>query len=251
MSCLCGKGDGDGDWAKTLAELPIATLRRASTATYYWSPNTTASPSNVTARSFGLSFRRRWRDLEGQVEPTMIAVSQGSPVPPELFSCYLEATAGRAAQFDAASYSSGTMSSGISSWKGATNRSRSSSSSRGSLRRARSPSIEGASRSASSRRRSPSTGGSIPSKPPRRARHRSVDASALVPRGAAMTLPSTTSSPAPSTAGTVSRASRSRGRQMGEGVARAHSMGRLSLPRQDQPRPPVRRRKGLVGAKKV
>lgn len=250
MSCLCAKSDGDGDWAKALAGLPIATLRRASTATYYWSPNTTASPSSVTARSFGLSFRRRWRELEGQAEPTMVAVGQGSPVPPELFSCYLEATAGRAAQFDAASYSSGTLSSGISSWKGATNRSRSSSSSRGSLRRPRSPSIEGAARSAS-RRRSPSAGGSAPSKPPRRARHRSVDASALVPRGGAMTLPSAASSPAPSAAGTPSRASRARGRQMGEGVARAHSMGRLSLPRHDQPRPPVRRRKGLVGAKKV
>lgn len=214
MSCLCGEGGGDSgdDWR-----------RRGSVTTYYWSPNIAAS--TLTTRSFGVSFRRGWQELEGRVgEPRVLGLSP--PVPPGLYSCYLEATAGRAAHHDGASYSSGTMSSGVSSWPDAAQRSRSPSSSRGSPPRRRSPSQP--------RRRSSSL---APTKPPRRSRHRSQE-----PTSAASTRGAPPSPQLPSGSETLGRSSRSRGRQAGEGVARAHSLGRLSLPR-PHPRPPARSRR--------
>lgn len=215
MSCLCGdegEGGGDsGDW------------RHGSVTTYYWSPNIAAA--TLTTRSFGVSFRRGWQELEGGVgEPRVVGLSP--PVPPGLYSCYLEATAGRAPHHDLASCSSGTVSSGISSWPDAAQRSRSPSSSRGTPPRCRSPSQP--------RRR---TSSAAPNKPPRRSRHRSLEPTAASRRGG--TDPSPQSS---SGCETLGRSSRSRGRHAGEGVARAHSLGRLSLSR-PHPRPPARSRR--------
>ena len=266
MACLCGGEDvtdADIGWDYPRGR---TNFRRPIHHPMFWSPNTVPASQRV---SFGLSFRRRWRELErelGILGDEFDGPRSNPPVPPELYSCYLEATAGRTAQFDAASYSTGTMSSGISSWHEATWRSRSSSSSRGSWIRKRSPSIEGGTR-CRSRNRSPCdesrwfgsrSRSSKPHKPPR-GRHRSVDPSVLIKQGVLLALPPsgnniTNSPPGSGTSLPINaeRSSRQRGRVLGDGVARAHSLGRLSTGSgEHRPRPPARRRKAITNYKKV
>ena len=261
MACLCGgedTGDGDGGWDLS-TEHPS---HRHHVHPIFWSPNALANSQRLP---FGLTFRRRWRELERQLgilgDPALSSLhTPGSPpaVPPELYSCYLEATAGRTAQFDAASYSTGTMSSGISSWHEASWRSRSSSSSRGSWVRRRSPSIERhAAYAQGNRHRSPSedrrwNGGSRNNSRHRRGRHKSVDPSVLLDRSEGLSLPPSGSCSSPESSMTVARVSRSKGKVSSDGVARAHSLGRLSAGSgEHRPRPPARRRRGLNSCKKV
>lgn len=178
MQCFCGDdeeavADGEAGW---IWSRDAGRPSRAS----YWSPNLASNGINGTPQPqsfFGLSFKKRWKELEGpNASMSMSSLDAGNSVcpgsyqpssmplpstsvPPELYSCFLEATAASSLnQFDASSYSSGTVSSGISSWHETLARSRSSSSSRGSRptsapRRERSP----GQRSRVPRRKSPGT----------------------------------------------------------------------------------------------
>ncbi|KAF2352831.1 Myosin head motor domain [Trinorchestia longiramus] len=176
MQCLCGDQDdaqdGEEGWVWTRE-----TLRPRTT---YWSPNTATNLHRTLQPSsfFNTSFKTRWKELEvGQRSsvPSSLLVNNSSlshssacepssslafsSVPPELYSCFLEATAASSLnQFDASSYSSSTASSGVGSWQETLFRSRSSSSSRGS----RSNSVPGRKipleeNNSSKRRRSPGT----------------------------------------------------------------------------------------------
>lgn len=199
-------------------------------------PTASLSPFNL--------FLRR-----GKPDITSTGYGRGSRscerIPAEFFSCYQEARSGRSvAQFDASSYSSSTLSSGVSSWKGGTSRSRSSHSSAESpSRRKPSPHRE---KSRTSKR--PSVGPSSANGAFQidsgtyaiRKKHRDRSApSAVSPRNIA----SEERQSRARTKGTVVPYSISKAKN----TARAHSLGRPTQngngKSSDGPRPPIRSRR--------
>ena len=217
----------------------------------FWSPN---------IRSFfptGFSFKRRWRELDNPYADH----NQGTQkIPPELFSCYLEARAGHGAQFDASSYSSGTLSSGVSSWRDGPYRSFSSDSSRSRNRSSSNSRSRGNSRYRSSdedeekaspyrafyrwrRRRSRA----------RAERHRSAD-SAITKNRRKRSAQSEEDQRKSRPREKTKRSSVRRGLGGQGGTARVQSLGRLATTKdtiESQPKPPLRRKKKPAAYKNV
>ena len=196
MQCLCGEKE-EGVEAEVGGRWIWTKDKTQPSRMVFFSPNPLSSGVRNTLQPpslLGVSFKRRWKELEKtthysflppgyqcSLQPSSSGLSTAS-VPPELYSCFLEATAGSSLnQFDASSYSSSTGSSGIGSLHDVSRvRSRSPSSSRASralsTRRRRSKQ-----NSLSTRRKSPGT--PIPGRRRSPSAHRKVLHSEVSSRG--------------------------------------------------------------------